>query len=81
MRRFMFAAVLGLAGVTGIAGTADAHWHDDCHRVPVRAFYRPTVVYSAPVVVGPPAVFAPPVVYPTNSVSFFGRNFALRFGF
>ncbi len=82
MKRFILAAVLGVSGLTGFAGTAEAHWHHGCGPAPVRYYYpRRVVAYAPPVVYGPPVVYPAPVVYPTNSVSFFGRNFALRFGF
>ena len=82
MRRFMLAAatLATVLGVSAFTGTAQAHWHDGWRPAAVRYYYRPPVVYPAPVVVAPP-VYGPPVVYPTNSISFFGRNFALRFGF
>lgn len=76
MKRLVLATVLG---VSAMAGTAQAHWHGGCHHAP-RYYYRPPVVYAPPVCYGP-AYYPAPVVYPGNSVSYYGRNFALRFGF
>ncbi len=87
MRRVILAAVIGI-GTFGIAGAAQAHdhWCGPPVHHPYRAayFYGPPVVYApAPVYAAPAYAAYPqaPVAYPNSSVSFFGRNFALRFGF
>lgn len=81
MKRVILAAVLGVSAITGFAGTADAHWHHGCGYAPVRYYYPPRVVAYAPPVCYGPAYYPAPVVYPGSSVSYYGRNFALQFGF
>lgn len=81
MKRYILAAVLGFSAITGFAGTAEAHWHHGCGPAPVRYYYPPRVcAYGPPVAYGP-AFYPAPVVYPGNSVSFYGRNFGVQFGF
>jgi hypothetical protein len=64
-----------------LAGWGHYHHHHDYY--PSRAYYyRPPVYYAPPVVYAPRVYYPPPCDYygPQGSVSFYGRNFGVQFG-
>ena len=91
MRRLLMALVAAstlAAGGAAYAGQPGCWpgYHSRVYYPPVR-YLAPRVAYYPPVyyppVVAAPYVAAPPVVAPVpgNFVSFYGRNFGVRFGF